>query len=170
MEALSSNAHVSQRIFCATKPAAIVSRAHTWQKREKAKLRFSNRECIFNSCVTENDIIGYNRLWSITESKQNHSCPHRDATINFDTPTSYTHKDFLKPQKWRFWEIHKWSWSKTLSITNKCRRYLQLTGQVSSVGVPKASNIFVSWSKSESPAKNGTWNKNKQFLKYMLVV
>ncbi len=33
-----------------------------------------------------------------------------------------------------------------------------------------SSNIFVSWSKSESPAKNGTWNKNKQFLKYMLMV
>ena len=30
-----------------------------------------------------------------------------------------------------------------------------LTGQLSSVGVPKASKILVSWSRSESPARNG---------------
>lgn len=32
----------------------------------------------------------------------------------------------------------------------------KLTGQDSSVGVPRASKILVSWSRSESPARNGS--------------
>lgn len=34
------------------------------------------------------------------------------------------------------------------------------TGHVSSVGVPRASKILVSWSRSESPARNGIYGKD----------
>lgn len=37
------------------------------------------------------------------------------------------------------------------------------TGQVSSVGVPSASNILVSWSRSESPARKGTLQNKRTF-------
>ena len=36
-----------------------------------------------------------------------------------------------------------------------------ITGQDSSLGVPKAWNIRLNWSKSDSPGRNGTWNGDK---------
>ena len=34
-----------------------------------------------------------------------------------------------------------------------------IPGQVSSVGVPRARKILPSWSRSESPARKGTWRR-----------
>lgn len=38
--------------------------------------------------------------------------------------------------------------------------YTELTGHVSSLGVPRAWNILVSWSRSDSPGRNGTRSNN----------